>query len=52
MGRESAGEPIQIATENADLFADLRRDLSSVRKHGRVQDRKEDSGIVGRTIGQ
>jgi len=42
MGRESAG----------DLFADLRRDLSPVRKHERVQDRKEDSGVVERTIGQ
>jgi len=32
-GRESAGEPVQIATESADLAADLRRGLSYVRKH-------------------
>ena len=33
MERESAGEPAQIATESADLAADLRRGLSHVRKH-------------------
>ncbi len=33
LGRESAGEPVQIATESADLAADLRRGLSYVRKH-------------------
>jgi hypothetical protein len=35
LGRESAGEPVQIATETADLAADLMRGLSYVRKHGR-----------------
>ena len=35
LGRESAGEPVQIATESADLAADLMRGLSYVRKHGR-----------------
>ena len=33
LGRESAGEPVHIATESADLAADLRRGLSHVRKH-------------------
>ena len=33
LGSESAGEPIHIATESADLAADLRRGLSHVRKH-------------------
>src|SRR5205823_9389443 len=37
LGRESAGEPVQIATESADLAADLRRGLSHVRKHSRSQ---------------
>ena len=36
MERESAGEPAQIATENADLAADLRRGLSYVRKHHKI----------------
>ncbi len=40
LGRESAGEPVQIATESADLSADLRRGLSYVRKQGRVQKKK------------
>jgi hypothetical protein len=33
-GHESAGEPVQIATETADLSAELKRGLSYVRKHG------------------
>jgi hypothetical protein len=33
LGRESAGEPVHIATESGDLAADLRRGLSHVRKH-------------------
>jgi hypothetical protein len=40
LGRESAGEPVQIASESADLAADLRRGLSYVRKRGRVQKKK------------
>jgi hypothetical protein len=32
--RESAGEPVQIASENIDLSAELRRGLSYVRKTG------------------
>ncbi len=34
LGRESAGEPVQIATEETDLGAELRRGLSFVRTHG------------------
>jgi len=41
LGHESAGEPVHIATESADLAADLRRGLSYVRKRERVQDRKK-----------
>jgi hypothetical protein len=37
LGRESAGEPVQIATQTGDLSADLKRGLSYVRKQGRVQ---------------
>ena len=37
LGRESAGEPVQIATESADLSDDLRRGLSFIRKHSRPQ---------------
>ncbi len=33
LGRESAGEPVQIATETADLTSELKRGLSFVRKH-------------------
>ena len=36
LGRESAGEPVQIASESADLSADLRRGLSYVRKHRKI----------------
>ena len=33
LGRESAGEPVRIATETGDLSAELKRGLSYVRKH-------------------
>jgi len=33
IGRESAGEPVQIATETADLTSELKCGLSYVRKH-------------------
>jgi len=36
LGRESAGEPVQIATESADLSSELRRGLF-IRKHSRSQ---------------
>jgi hypothetical protein len=32
LGRESAGEPVQIATEGTNLSAELKRGLSFVRK--------------------
>jgi hypothetical protein len=35
LGRESAGEPVQIATPETDLNAELKRGLSFVRKHSR-----------------
>ncbi len=35
LGRESRGEPVQIATENLDLGAELKRGLSFARKHHR-----------------
>ncbi len=35
LGRESAGEPVQIATETGDLSAELKRGLSNVRKQSR-----------------
>src|SRR5438034_10648569 len=38
--RESAGEPIQIASESADLAADLKRGLAYVRQHPRVENAK------------
>jgi hypothetical protein len=34
LARESAGEPVSIATENTDLGAELKRGLSFVRKQG------------------
>src|SRR5229473_1659691 len=40
LGRESDGEPVQIATESADLNSELRRGLSFVRKQGGVQKKK------------
>jgi hypothetical protein len=35
LGRESAGEPVQIATDETDLSAELKRGLSFVRKESR-----------------
>ena len=35
LGRESAGEPVQIATDDTDLGAELRRGLSFVREHSK-----------------
>jgi hypothetical protein len=39
-GRESAGEPVQIATPEPDLSAELKRGLSFVRKQGRKSTKK------------
>jgi hypothetical protein len=41
LGRESAGEPVQIATEETDLGAELKRGLSFVRKQSRGTGKKE-----------
>jgi hypothetical protein len=35
LGRESAGEPVQIATSETDLSAELKRGLSFVQKQSR-----------------
>ena len=35
LGRESAGEPIHVATDETDLAAELKRGLSYVRRHPR-----------------
>lgn len=35
LGRESAGEPVQIATPETDLSAELKRGLTFVRKRDR-----------------
>ena len=39
-GRESAGEPVQIATEETNLRAELKRGLSFVRKQGARNQRR------------
>jgi hypothetical protein len=35
LGRESAGEPVQIASDDTDLSAELERGLAYVRKAGK-----------------
>jgi hypothetical protein len=40
LGRESADEPVQIATETADLTSELKRGLSFVRKHSPARSKK------------
>jgi hypothetical protein len=40
LGRESAGEPVQIATATTDLSSELKRGLSFVRKHKPSQKKK------------
>lgn len=42
LGRESAGEPVQIATPEIDLGAELKRGLSFVRKQSRKHKDKAD----------
>ena len=37
LGRESAGEPVQIAHQSTDLGSELKRGLSYVRKHPRAE---------------
>lgn len=41
LGRESAGEQVQSATEETDLSAELNRGLSFVRKQGRGTGKKK-----------
>ena len=43
LGRESAGEPVRIASEETDLGAELMRGLSFVRKQSRRKDGKRDA---------
>jgi hypothetical protein len=40
LARESAGEPVQIASEQIDLSAELKRGLSFVRKQSREHKHK------------
>jgi hypothetical protein len=40
LGRESAGEPVQIATPATDLSAELKRGLAFVRKQSRGDKKK------------
>lgn len=40
LGRESAGEPVQIATPETDLSAELRRGLTFVRKQGQRRNKR------------
>ena len=40
LGRESAGEPVQIATPDTDLSAELKRGLSFVRKQSRGRNKR------------
>ena|SRR5207237_260591 len=41
LGRESAGESLHIATDEADLSAELKRGLSFARKQGRGTAKKK-----------
>ena|SRR5689334_10852834 len=40
LGRESAGEPVQIATPDTDLSAELKRGLTFVREQGQGRKKK------------
>ena len=40
LGRETAGEPVQIATKETDLGAELRRGLSFIRKQSKKDNSK------------
>ena len=46
LGRESSGEPVQIATDTVDLTSELKRGLSFVKKHttSRKNNKKEKAG--------
>jgi hypothetical protein len=40
LGRESSGEPVQIATADTDLSTELKRGLAFVQKHDRSRKKK------------
>lgn len=40
LGRESTGEPVQVATESADLTSELKRGLSFVRTQTAARKKK------------
>jgi hypothetical protein len=40
LGRESAGEPVQIATSETDLSAELKRTLAFIRKQSQEHKKK------------
>jgi len=40
LGRESAGEPVQIATSETDLSAELKRGLAFIRKQSQEKKKK------------
>jgi len=40
LGRESAGEPVQIAHDTTDLGSELKRGLSYIRKHVSIRKKK------------
>ena len=39
LGRESGGEPVQVATPQTDLSAELKRGLAFVKEHDRAKKR-------------
>ncbi len=41
LGREAAGEPVHIATEDIDLSSELKRGLSFIRKHDKGRKKKK-----------
>ena len=41
LGREAAGEPLHIATEDIDLSSELKRGLSFIRKHDKGRKKKK-----------
>lgn len=47
--RESAGEPVQIAAETADLTSELKRGLSFVRTHTPAKGKKASGLSLGAT---
>lgn len=48
LGRESAGEPVKIATESTDLGSELKRGLSFVRSQRKTGQQKSRASSVKR----